>query len=108
MMIIVFRHKVVLMSAIQYFRATFANFSENKKDIVDIRKIDFTVLNNILVDYNYSGKIMIRKENVQFLKVAKCNVLQLGYVKGACAKILQKQLNPTHCLYTRSSADLST
>jgi len=64
---IVFGHKVVLMSPSQYFRAVFTSFSENKKDIVDIREPDSTVLNNKLVDYIYSGKIMIKKENVQVI-----------------------------------------
>jgi len=39
------------MSASQYFRPIFTNFSENKKDIVDIRELDSTILNNKLVNY---------------------------------------------------------
>lgn len=33
---IIFGYKVILMSASQYSRAMFTNFSENKKGIVDI------------------------------------------------------------------------
>ncbi|XP_016662997.1 ring canal kelch homolog isoform X2 [Acyrthosiphon pisum] len=100
----VFGHKIVLMSASQYFRAMFTNFSEREKDIIDIKELDSTVLKK-LVDYIYTGKILINKENVQVLLPA-ANLLQLEYVKGACAKFLQKQLDPLNCLGIRSFADL--
>jgi len=33
------------------------------------------------------------------------NVLQLDFVKGACAKFLQMQLNPSNCLGIKEFAD---
>jgi len=61
---IVFGHKVVLMSASQYFQAMFTNFNESKKNLVNINELNSTVLKQ-MIDFIYTGKIMISKENVQ-------------------------------------------
>jgi len=63
---ITFGHKnVVLMAASPYFNAMFSNyFNESKSDFVCIKKLYSTVL-QLLVDYIYTGKIMVTKENVQ-------------------------------------------
>ena len=42
----------------------FSNFDESNKDLVNIRELDSTILEQ-LVDYIYTGEIMITKENVQ-------------------------------------------
>jgi len=62
----IFGHRVVLMSASQYFLAMFSNFNESKKDVVNIKELDSTVL-QLLVDYIYTGQITISKENVQVI-----------------------------------------
>ncbi|XP_016660955.1 ring canal kelch homolog isoform X1 [Acyrthosiphon pisum] len=89
-----FGHKNVLMAASPYFRAMFSNFEESNKDLVTIRELDSTIL-QLLVDYIYTGEIMVTKENVQ-----------LNYVNGVCAEFLQKQLNQSNCLGIRAFADL--
>jgi len=60
----VFGHKVVLVSASQYFRSMFISFGESNEDLVCIRELDSTVL-QLLVDYIYTGEILISNENVQ-------------------------------------------
>jgi len=62
----IFGHKVVLMSASQYFLTMFTNLKESKKDVVNIKELDSTVL-QLLVDYIYTGQIMISKENVKVI-----------------------------------------
>jgi len=52
------------MSASQYFRSMFTNFNESKKNLVNISELNSTVLKQI-IDFIYTGKIMISKENVQ-------------------------------------------
>jgi len=42
----------------------FSNFDESNKDLINIRELDSTIL-QLLVDYIYTGEIMITKENVQ-------------------------------------------
>lgn len=57
-------HKVVLLSASNYFRAMFTSFGERYEDAVKIRYLDSYIL-QLLVDYIYTGKIMVSKKNVQ-------------------------------------------
>ncbi|XP_016659557.1 ring canal kelch homolog isoform X2 [Acyrthosiphon pisum] len=101
---IIFGHKNVLMAASPYFSAMFSNFDESNKDLVNIRELDSTILRQ-LVDYIYTGEIMITKENVQVL-LPTANLLQLNYVSGACAEFLQTQLDPSNCIGIKEFADL--
>jgi len=61
---IIIAHKVVLASASPYFYAMFTNFSERNNDLVVMREIDSTAL-QMLVDFIYSGEIVVTEENVQ-------------------------------------------
>ncbi|XP_060870643.1 ring canal kelch homolog [Metopolophium dirhodum] len=101
---IVIGHKIVLVAASPYFRAMFSNFVENNKDFVTIRELDSTIL-QLLVDYIYTGEIMVTKENVQVLLQA-ASVLQLDYVNSVCAEFLQKYLDPSNCIDIKAFADL--
>ncbi|XP_016657010.1 kelch-like protein 20 [Acyrthosiphon pisum] len=103
---IVFAHKCVLMAASPYFSAMYSNFDESNKDLVDIlvKKLDSTAL-QLLVDYIYTGEIIVTKENVQVL-LQSANILQLDFVSAACTKVLQKQLDASNFLGIRALADL--
>ncbi|XP_029346112.1 ring canal kelch homolog isoform X2 [Acyrthosiphon pisum] len=101
---IVIAHKVVLADASPYFHAMFTNFSERNHDLVVMREIDSTAL-QLLVNFLYSGKIMITEENVQDLLPAS-NLLQLQEVKEACCDFLQSQLCHTNCIGIYAIADL--
>jgi len=52
------------MVASPYFREMFGNFDEKNKDVVKISEFNSAVL-RIIVDYIYSGQIIITKENVK-------------------------------------------
>ncbi|XP_008188357.1 kelch-like protein 2 [Acyrthosiphon pisum] len=82
----------------------FSHFNESNKDLINIRELDSTIL-RLLVDYIYTGEIMVTNENVQVLLQA-ANVLQLDYVNVACAEFLQKQLDPSNCLRIKALANL--
>eukprot|EP00102_Acyrthosiphon_pisum_P024204 XP_016661414.1 PREDICTED: kelch-like protein 2 [Acyrthosiphon pisum] len=82
----------------------FSNFDESNKDLVTIRELDSTIL-QVLIDYIYTGEIMVTKENVQGLLQA-ANILQLDFVKSVCAEFLQKQLDPSNCIDIKTFADL--
>ncbi|XP_029342500.1 kelch-like protein 3 isoform X6 [Acyrthosiphon pisum] len=101
---ITFGHKNVLMVASPYFRAMFNNFDESIKDLVKISELDSTVL-QILLDYIYTGELIMTKENVQVLLPA-ANILHLDFVITACSEFLQKQLDASNCLGIRAFADL--
>jgi len=57
---------VVLASASPYFYAMFTNFAERNSDIVVMRQIDSTAL-QLLVNFIYSGNIVVTEENVQVI-----------------------------------------
>ncbi|XP_029342509.1 kelch-like protein 3 isoform X2 [Acyrthosiphon pisum] len=101
---IIIGHKNVLMAASPYFRAMFSNFDERNKDLVTIKELDSTIL-QLLVDYIYTGEIMVTKENVQTL-LSAANVLQLDYVNDICAEFLQKQVDSSNCIGIKAFADL--
>ncbi|XP_016662058.1 kelch-like protein 17 isoform X2 [Acyrthosiphon pisum] len=101
---LVLGHKNVLIAASPYFRAMFSNFDKSNKDLVNIRELDSTILQQ-LIDYIYTGEIIVTKENVQEL-LSAANVLQLDYVNEACAEFLQKQLNSSNCFDFKAFADL--
>jgi len=61
---IVFGHKNVLVAASPYFRAMFSAFNESNKNLVNMREFNSDVL-QLLVDYIYTGEIMVTNENVQ-------------------------------------------
>jgi len=59
-------HKVVLISASPYFNKMFISFEDNHnhKDNFVIKELDSKIL-ELLIDYIYTGEIMVTKENVQ-------------------------------------------
>lgn len=61
--VIVCAHKIVLVSACPYFRAMFISFAEGDKYVVNIRELDSNIL-QLLIDYIYTGKIMVTEQNV--------------------------------------------
>ncbi|XP_029347670.1 ring canal kelch homolog isoform X2 [Acyrthosiphon pisum] len=99
---IIIGHKNVLIAASPYFRAMFSNFYESNKDLVTIRELDSTI-SQLLVDYIYTGEIIITKENVQAL-LSSANVLQLDYVNDICAEFLQKQMDSSNCIGIKAFA----
>ncbi|KAL4085413.1 hypothetical protein QTP88_027272 [Uroleucon formosanum] len=96
-------HKVVLSAASPYFNAMFTHFAEKNHELVLMRQIDSAAL-QLLVDFIYSGDIIVTKKNVQDL-LAAANILQLQEVKKACCDFLQSQLCPTNCISINAIAD---
>ncbi|XP_026808341.1 LOW QUALITY PROTEIN: ring canal kelch homolog [Rhopalosiphum maidis] len=101
---IVFGHKNILASATPYFKAMFSSFAESNKDLVNIGEVDSTIL-QLLIDYIYTGEIMITQQNVQIV-LPTADLFQLEYVKQVCIDFLQKQLDPSNCLSIKIFADL--
>ncbi|XP_060870881.1 ring canal kelch homolog [Metopolophium dirhodum] len=99
---IVVGHKNVLMAASPYFREMFANFDERNKDVVKISEFNSDVL-RLLVDYMYSGQIIITKENLKVLLHA-ANILQSDFLNIACAEFLKKQLDASNCFRIKAFA----
>ncbi|XP_027840345.1 kelch-like protein 2 isoform X2 [Aphis gossypii] len=94
-------HKLILVSACPYFSH---RFNEIKTNLFPLKELDSTAL-KLLVDFIYTGKIIITEQNVKVLLPA-ANFLQLQFVKDACVEFLQLQLDPINCLSIRAFADL--
>lgn len=101
---IIFAHKVILASASPYFYAMFTKFAERNHDIVVMKQFDSTAL-KLLVNFIYSGEIIVTEKNFQVLLTA-ANHLQLQKVKEACCDFLQSQICPTNCIGINAIADL--
>ncbi|XP_029341287.1 kelch-like protein 2 [Acyrthosiphon pisum] len=101
---VIFAHKVVLASASPYFYAMFTNFSERNSKLVVLKQIDSTAL-QLLVNFIYSGEILITEKNIQVLLPA-ADFLQLQEVKEACCDFAQTLLCPNNCIGIYAIADL--
>ncbi|KAL5236033.1 hypothetical protein ACI65C_003443 [Semiaphis heraclei] len=97
-------HKVVLASASEYFHAMFTHFEEKNQDLVVIKQLDSSTL-QLLIDFIYSGEIMVTEESVEVL-LAAANLLQLQEVKEACCEFLMAQLCPKNSIGINALADL--
>lgn len=97
-------HRVVLAAASAYFHAMFNDdlVEKNQKEVT-IHDLDPLAL-TLLVDFSYTGEIVISEDNVQVLLPAS-SLLQMSTVREACCKFLMRQLHPTNCLGIRSFAD---
>ncbi|EFA04963.1 kelch-like protein 17 isoform X1 [Tribolium castaneum] len=97
-------HKVILASVSPYFYAMFnGDMKEQHQSEITIHDLDPTAI-DLLIEYSYTGQILITPDNVQVLLPAS-SVLQIQEVREACCKFLLRQLHPTNCLGIRSFAD---
>jgi kelch-like protein 17 (actinfilin) len=75
---------------------------ERDKEVVELHDIEAISLKQ-LIDYAYTGEIIITEENVQVLLPAS-SLLQIQSVREACCKFLLRQLHPSNVLGIRSFA----
>ncbi|KAI9579387.1 hypothetical protein GQX74_004859 [Glossina fuscipes] len=116
----IYVHKIALAIASPYFAAMFESQSikESAKQhfitfIDDVQetsvgylKLDAGIIAlKVLVDYVYSGIIMVTEENVEGL-LAASNLFQFTWVKEQCEKFLKKSMNSTNCFRIRKFADM--
>ncbi|CAH1118683.1 unnamed protein product [Phaedon cochleariae] len=97
-------HKVVLASVSAYFFAMFnGDMKEHSQSEIALLDLDPTAI-DLLIEYAYTGQIIITADNVQVLLPAS-SLLQMQEVREACCRFLLRQLHPTNCLGIRSFAD---
>ncbi|XP_063721006.1 kelch-like protein diablo isoform X2 [Symsagittifera roscoffensis] len=97
-------HKLVLSACSSYFKAIFTNkLSEGHNNIVTLNDFDSAAV-DALIDFCYTGSIVVERTNVQVLLPAACH-LRIEEVLDACGEFLQQQLDPTNCLGIMAFAD---
>lgn len=100
----IYAHRIVLCGCSPYFRAMFtSDLTEKSSDEVSIKDIDEQAM-ELLIDFCYTGQIVIDETNVQTLLPAAC-LLQLQEIQEVCCEFLKKQLDPSNCLGIRAFAD---
>lgn len=98
-------HRVILASVSPYLRAMFTcGMKESSQHEIELRDIDPKAM-DFLIDYAYTGEVMISIDNVQDLLPA-AGILQLKELKDACCSFLGDHMDVTNCLGIKQFADL--
>ena len=98
-------HRVVLASVSPYLRAMFTcGMKESNQDEIELRDIEPGAM-SLLIDYAYTGEILVTVDNVQDLLPA-AGILQLKDLKAACCSFLSDHMDTTNCLGIKQFADL--
>ncbi|XP_030056413.1 kelch repeat and BTB domain-containing protein 7 [Microcaecilia unicolor] len=86
----------VLAAACPYFRSMFTGgLSESKQQKVTLHDMDAASM-ALIIEYCYTGRVAVSEANVQRLYAA-ADMLQLGYMRRACADFLARRLEPANC-----------
>ncbi|XP_053625830.1 actin-binding protein IPP-like [Plodia interpunctella] len=90
-------HRVVLAASCAYFDAMFsAGLEESQKGHVALPSVPPDIL-PMIIDFIYTGEIMIDKASVQHLLIA-ADMLQLRELVTGCGEYLRKELHPSNAL----------
>ena len=98
-------HRAVLASFSPYFEALLGdNWKEGNKEEIEILGLDERAVSD-LIQFAYTGKININKDNVPTLLEA-ANYLGIEFVKKSCAKFLGRGVDAKSCLGILHLADM--
>nr|XP_004650826.2 kelch repeat and BTB domain-containing protein 7-like [Jaculus jaculus] len=94
----------VLAAACPYFKSMFTGgMFESQQARVTMHDVDAESF-EVLLDYCYTGRVSLSEANVQRLYAAS-DMLQLEYVREACASFLARRLDLSNCAAILKFAD---
>uniref|UniRef100_A0A671QWA8 Kelch repeat and BTB (POZ) domain containing 7 n=1 Tax=Sinocyclocheilus anshuiensis TaxID=1608454 RepID=A0A671QWA8_9TELE len=94
----------ILAAASPYFKSMFTGgLYESTQRSVTIHEVDAHSM-AVIIDYCYTGKVTITEGNVQRLYAA-ANMLQLEYIRQACANFMTRRLDLSNCAGILKFAD---
>ncbi|XP_072263859.1 kelch-like protein 6 [Pyxicephalus adspersus] len=97
-------HRVVLAAASNYFRAMFCNdLKEKYEEKIIIKGVDAETM-EVILDYAYTSKMVITKQNVQKILEA-ASLFQFLRMVDACSSFLTEALHPENCVGILRLAD---
>ncbi|XP_078687063.1 ectoderm-neural cortex protein 1-like [Branchiostoma floridae x Branchiostoma belcheri] len=97
-------HRAVLAST-RYFKTMLSSdLAESNSKVVQLNKVDSTSFSKIL-DFLYTGKIIISKDDVQDILQA-AHMLQLDKIVEYCREFIEDNLRPSNCLGVMRLADM--
>ena len=98
-------HRAVLASFSTYFKARLGNnWREGNKEEIEILGLDERAVSD-LIQFAYTGKINIDKDNVRTLLEA-ANYLGIEFVKKSCGKFSEQGVDAKSCLGIFQVADM--
>ena len=98
-------HRIVVASVSPYLRAMFTcGMRESSLAEIELKDIEPRAM-AALIDYAYTGEVMVTIDNVQDLLPA-AGILQLRELKAACCAFLSDHMDTTNCLGIKQFADL--
>ncbi|KAG9464725.1 hypothetical protein GDO78_019475 [Eleutherodactylus coqui] len=90
-------HKLVLAASSPYFAALLSGgMKESLCDVVRLQAVEPAIF-QLLLDFIYSGSVLISPENVQELMTA-ADMLQLNHMVALCCDFLKEQIEPGNCV----------
>jgi len=90
-------HRCVMSSFSPYFRAMFtAGLAESEMDVVTLQSVEPEMIKQ-LINFAYTGAIVINKHNVQNL-LSAANLLEVLQVRDACCQFLDRNMDVSNCL----------
>ncbi|KAG9271397.1 kelch repeat and BTB domain-containing protein 7 [Astyanax mexicanus] len=94
----------ILAAASPYFKSMFTGgLYESTQSKITIHDVDPDSM-AVIIDYCYTGKVTITEGNVQRLYAA-ANMLQLEYIRHACADFMTRRLDLSNCTGILKFAD---
>lgn len=98
-------HRLVMASFSPYLRAMLTcGMRESSQDVIELKEIESRAM-ELLIDYAYTGEVMVTVDNVQYLLPA-AGILQLRDLKEACCDFLSEHMDTSNCLGIMQFADL--
>ena len=95
--VVFYAHRVLLCAASEYFHVMFCSgMAESFQRTVQLQGVQSEIV-ALLLDFIYTGKIVVNSSNVQEL-LAAAKLLQLHTVVERCCEFLIKELTPSNCL----------
>uniref|UniRef100_A0A1B6DZ98 BTB domain-containing protein n=1 Tax=Clastoptera arizonana TaxID=38151 RepID=A0A1B6DZ98_9HEMI len=90
-------HRNTLSSFSPYFKAMFlSKLAESKQKVVTVRGVEVEMM-RLLLDYAYTGSIVITRSNVQAL-LSAANLLEILPVIDAACLFLERHMDASNCL----------
>jgi hypothetical protein len=96
-------HKNVLAASSDYFMAMFSGHMALASNAVTVHEISADAM-ELLLDYIYTGALVITEENVEDIFCGSC-LLLLNSVTQVCCRFIQERLTLANCWGIRSLAD---
>ncbi|XP_029657468.1 kelch-like protein 12 [Octopus sinensis] len=95
--VVINAHRIVLCACSNYFRKMFlCGMVESTSDEIHIQNVDSRIM-QLIVDYAYTGEILISSQNVERLLAASV-LLQVQAVTASCCTFLGNKMTPLNCM----------